>query len=113
MPSSNEVYEKFLGGAFIAIAEYRGFTPEVMRYRDKKTGASVARKIAVHSVEVGERQVKVTEWLPDDIKDEQIKREHAKGAKVVLQFDKLEQTGGVYTASGKILPYLEPVKAIK
>lgn len=107
MPSIKEVTERFLAGAFIAVAEYRGYKPEVMRYRDKKTGARVSSPILVHMVEVGESQVKVTEWLPDDAPvDAQglptAQRQHQKGDKVVLKLENLEADRGQYSARGTI-----------
>jgi len=107
MPKLSDATKRFQQGAFILIAEYRGFKPDSMRYRDKKTGARVVRPIAIHSLEVGDAQVKVTEWLPDETPVDAaglpvVDRKHQKGDRVIFQFDKVEQVQGQFTASGKI-----------
>lgn len=112
MPKLSEAIEKFKGGAFIAVAEYRGFKPDAMRYRDKKTGARVSSPIAIHLLEVGDAQVKVTEWLPDGTAVDAaglplVERKHAKGDKVIIKLESLESQNGQLSARGAIFK-IEP-----
>jgi len=107
MAKQKEVVERFLSGAFIVVAEYRGFKPEIMSWRDKKTGARTSAPIAVHAVEVGDIQLKVTQWLPDDTpKDAEgrpiVFAKHRKGERVVIKLESLEVQSGMYQARGEI-----------
>lgn len=107
MPKQNEVVERFLSGAFIVIAEYRTFKVETMGWRDKKTGARVTAPIAVHAVEVGNVQLKLTEWLPDDTPKDaagvpQVAAAHKKGDRVVIKLESLEVQSGMYSARGTV-----------
>jgi len=107
MPKITDAVKRFTEGAFIVIAEYRGFKPDAMRYRDKKTGNRVSSPILVHSIEVGASQVKVTEWLPDDAPVgadglPTATQPFKKGDKVVLQIENLENERGQYSARGKL-----------
>lgn len=93
-----------LEGKPLIIVEYRGITPDVIKYRDKKTGNAVERTIAKHSVEMGNSQVMVTEWLPDGTKPDSVVQPFKKGAKCVLELEGMEPMQGFYKASGKLFP---------
>jgi len=115
MPTLKEAHEKFAAGAFIAIAEYRGFKPDAMRYRDKKTGARVSSPILIHLLEVGDAQVKVTEWLPDGAQVDAaglpvVTQVHKKGERVILKLENLESQNGQMSARGKIFKIEEESK---
>jgi len=109
MAKEKQVIERFLAGAFIVMAEYRGFKVESMSWRDKKTGGRVSAPIAIHAVEVGDVQLKVTEWLPDDTPKDasgqpQVASKHKKGERVVVKLDSLEVQSGMHQARGSIHP---------
>jgi len=107
MPTITEAVEKFKAGAFVAVAEYRGFKPDAIRYRDKKTGARVSSPVLVHLLEVGDAQVKVTEWCADTVQVDKdglpiVERPYAKGEKVILKLESLESQNGQMSAKGKL-----------
>jgi len=108
MATIKQAQERFLQGAFIVVAEFRGFKLEKMAWRDKKTGNRVSAPIVVYALEVGGQQVKVTEWMPDDTKvgpdgvATEFVPKHKKGDQVIWEIEALENDYGAYSGKGKI-----------
>lgn len=108
MATLKQVQERFLQGAIIAMAEFRGFKLDKIGWRDKKTGARASAPIIVYYIEVGGQQVMVTEWLPDDTKvgpdgvalDYVCK--HKKGDVVVWQIKGFEDNYGTLSGKGEL-----------
>jgi len=104
--------EQILLGKPLVLVEYRSHKEEEIRYRDKKTQATVQRLILKHAVEMGGAQVQISEWLPDDAKPGQSVPPFAKGSFAVLEIRGMKQEQGFFKAEGALYPYEpEPVKA--
>jgi len=91
-----------LAGKPLVLVEYRSFTEEVIRYRDKKTGSAVEKPIIKHAVEMASSQVQVTEWLPDGYKPGAMVPPFKKGEMVVLEIEGMNEEKGFYRASGAL-----------
>jgi len=97
--------EQALAGKPLVLVEYRSFKEEQIRYRDKKTGATVERLIMKHAVEMGGAQVQISEWLPDDAKVGQSIPPFKKGAPAVLEIRGMKQEQGFFKAEGALYPF--------
>lgn len=87
------------------LVEYRSFKEETIRYRDKKTQATVERLILKHAVEMGGAQVQISEWLPDGTKEGQAKPPFIKGTMAVLEIQGMRAEQGFYRAEGALYPF--------
>lgn len=97
--------EQALAGKPLVLVEYRSFKEEQIRYRDKKTQATVERLIMKHAVEMGGAQVQISEWLPDDAKPGESKPPFTKGAMAVLEIRGMKQEQGFFKAEGALYPF--------
>jgi len=116
MPTIKQVNERVLEGQILAVAEYRGFRLEVIRYRDKKTGAAVSAPIVTHSVELGAKQARVAEWLPDEtpIDDKGLAANYVpafkKGDRIIIKVESLKNDRGSCTIGGPMYKLEEEKK---
>lgn len=94
-------------GAILAVAEYRTCQGRSMTFdeEDKKTGVKtgkrITRKLVEHGVEIGSEQITVTEWLPDDADEKNVKAPVAKGEAVVIEIDGFSKRWGITAKSIK------------
>lgn len=99
--------ELLASGAMLALAEYRTCEARQMTFDEEnkktgeKTGKKVTRKLVEHGVEVGNQQVTVTEWLPDDSELSAVKAPAAKGEAVVVEIDGFSKRFGITAKSLK------------
>jgi len=106
MATIKQVHERVTEGQILAVAEYRGFRLECIRYRDKKTGAAVSAPIVTHAVELGAQQAKVSEWLPDGtpVDDKGLATNYQpqfkKGDQIVIKVESLKNERGSFTING-------------
>lgn len=109
---TSDVQKAVLAGQLIVVAEYRSFKPDAVRMRDKQTGAVTSKPKVLHSLEFGDVQCTLSEWLPDGVDMASAKQPFPKGSKVVLRLKTLEQVnfGSSYVAQGTMEP-LEVEKA--
>lgn len=99
-----DMIKRILSGEPIVVVEYRAFKPDTIRYRDKKSGAAVERHVIKHSVEMGDMQVQVTEWLPDGVDLGTVKPTFSKGQRLALKLNGMEPNQGFYQATGDLIP---------
>jgi len=99
-----DVITRVLAGNPTVIAEYRRFREDTLKWRDKQTGRSVERQVVKHSLEVGEMQCVLMEWLPDGAKPGEAKPAHKKGDRVVVSLKGMEREGDFYAITGEITP---------
>lgn len=96
-------------GSILAVAEYRIHTAREMTFeeRDKKTGQKTGkvqkRKLVEHGVEVGNEQITVTEWLPDDANISDVKPLCQKGEPCVVEISGFSKQYGITAKSIKPL----------
>lgn len=91
-------------GSILAVAEYRTCSARKLEFaeEDKKgnlTGKQVVRKIVEHGVEIGNEQVTVTEWLPDDADIEKVKAPADKGEAVLVEVGQFSKRYGITAKS--------------
>lgn len=101
----SQFIEAALMGKPLVLVEYRSFKEEQIRYRDKKTNATVERLIMKHAVEMAGAQVQISEWLPDDAKPGQSVPPFAKGSMAVLEIRGMKQEQGFFKAEGALYPF--------
>jgi hypothetical protein len=99
-PAVPQSVEKLLaGGNCICIGEYRGWKTDTLKYTSKKDGSQKELKMMNHHVEVGEGNalegVKVTMFLPDDTKLEDVHSSFVKGERVAVVVSSLSEVNGV------------------
>lgn len=101
-----DVAKHVMAGKLLVIAEYRSFKPDAAKMRDKATGATVMRPKVLHSIEFGDVQATISEWLPDGTDMAQVKSSFKKGDKVVVHLKTLEPVnfGASYTVTGTMEP---------
>jgi len=87
-------------GKLLTVAEYRHFTPDVLEYKDKKTGMQVKRDVIHHSVEFGPNQGKVMQWVNDGERVQDMKAPFPKGTKFILEIESLKEERGFYNING-------------
>jgi len=106
---SSDVVREVLAGRLLVVAEYRSFKPDSVRMRDKASGQTVIKPKVLHSLEFGDVQVTISEWLPDGVSILDAKPPFNKGQKVVVRMKTLEPVnfGASYTMTGA----LEPLEA--
>lgn len=103
--TKEQVAEKALQGVPVVVAEYRAGKTDKITYRASKgpqAGSMVTRDTVKHSIEMGDVQVMVTEWLPDGKKPEDVVIPYKKGQRVVVTLETLEPDKGFFRAGGKI-----------
>lgn len=100
-----EFITQALAGKPLVLVEYRAFKQEEIRYRDKKTQATVERQIIKHAVEMGGAQVQISEWLPEGTKPGSAQPPFKKGHMAVLEIQGMRQEQGFYRAEGNLYPY--------
>jgi len=116
MPTIKQVNERVAEGQILAVAEYRGFRLEAIRYRDKKTGAAVSAPIVTHSVELGAQQAKVSEWLLDGtpVDDRGLATNYVaafkKGDRIIIKVESLKNDRGSWTINGPMFKLEEDKK---
>jgi len=106
--NKTEFVKLALSGKPVVLVEYRSFKEETLRYRVKAgptAGQAVTRLILKHSVEMGETQVSVSEWLPDDAKPGVAQPPFKKSQMAVLELKGMTQEQGFYKAEGTLFPY--------
>jgi len=103
------VLSSVLAGKLLLISEYRSFKVEPIQYRDKKSGAMMHRFIAKHSLEAGDNQLQVADFMPDDYNHEKAPAvaPFKKGTICVLEVDTFKQEKGFISASGELTPLEE------
>lgn len=93
------------GGAILAVAEYRTCTARKMEFAEEnkktgeKTGKMITRKLVEHGVEVGNEQITVTEWLPDDADIATYKTSCSKGEPCVVEISGFSRQYGITAKS--------------
>lgn len=110
------VLNSVLAGNLLLIAEYRSFKVEPISYRDKKNGNMMHRFIAKHSLEAGDNQLQVADFMPDDYNHEKAPAvaPFKKGTLCVLAVDTFKQEKGFISASGELTPLEEDdAKSVK
>lgn len=103
--NKSEFVKMALEGKPVVLVEYRSFKIEHITYRDKKTQNTVSRNIVKHAVEMGDAQVSVSEWIPEDVKPETVKPPFAKGQRAVLELRGMERQQGFFVAEGNLWPF--------
>jgi len=87
------------GGSILAVAEYRTCSARKLEFAEEKkgvaTGKQVTRKIVEHGVELGNEQVTVSEWLPDDADISAVKAPAAKGEPVLVEVGQFSRKYGI------------------
>ena len=104
---TKQIVEAVQNGTCLVVVEYRAFKLETIKFRDKKTGAMVEKMTIKHSVEAGDTQMSLVEWLPDGADTKALQPLYKKGEKCVLVVKSLEQDMGFMRATGDLVP-LEP-----
>jgi len=102
---SSEFVRLALAGSPVVLVEYRSFKEEQIRYRDKKTNATIERLIVKHAVEMGGVQMQISEWLPEEAKPGQSVPPYKKGQPAVLEIRGLKQEQGFFKAEGNLYPF--------
>jgi len=97
-----EIVSSVLGGAFLAVGEYRHSKSEVIKWSDAKTGRAMSAPVLRHTVEFGSESVTVNERVPQDMKLEDIKVPFSKGQLVVLRVEEFTRKLGMASARGKL-----------
>jgi len=90
-------------GNILAVGEYRTCKARKLDFKDKDTGEQKSRKIVEHGIEVGEKQLTVTEWLPDTADISTVKSPVQKGEPVVVEVSGFSRQYGITAASVKSL----------
>jgi len=94
-------------GAILAIAEYRTCETREMTFNEENkktgqpTGKKITRKLVEHGVEVGSKQITVTQWLPDDADLKAVKSPANKGEPVVIEIEGFSKQWGITASSIK------------
>lgn len=112
--TQEQLFAEILKGKPLILVEYRGCKPDTIKYRDKKSGNAVERVVAKHSVEMGDAQVMVTEWMDDGVKADAIKSPFSKGERCILELEGMEPMQGFFKAAGQLHsfePAAKPVNA--
>lgn len=91
------------GGKILAVGEYRTMTARELQFTDKDTQQKKTRKLVEHGIEVGDKQLSVTEWLPDDANLSAVKRPCEKGEPVVVEVSGFSRQWGITAESVKSL----------
>jgi len=91
------------GCKILAVGEYRTMTARELNFTDKETQQKKTRKLIEHGIEVGDQQLNVTEWLPDDATLSAVKRPCEKGEPVVVEVSGFSRQWGITAASVKSL----------
>lgn len=90
-------------GKILAVGEYRTMKTRELRFTDETTKQTKLRKIVEHGIEVGDLQLTVTEWLPDDADISNVKRPAEKGEPVCVEVSQFSKKYGITAASIKSL----------
>lgn len=101
-----DVSKLVLAGQLVVVAEYRSFKPDEVRIRDKQSGAVAIKPKVLHSLEFGDIQATVSEWVQDGLKLSEVKSPFKRGEKVLLRLKTLEPVnfGASYNATGTLEP---------
>lgn len=89
-----EIMPALEAGQILGIAEYRSSKPEERSFVDEAKGGRVRLSVCVtHSLEIGDSQLAVVEWLPDgtklaDVKGPPFKKGDRVLVRVALRRDK-------------------------
>jgi len=102
----SKVLEEIKAGRLLVIAEYRSFKPDSVRIRDKQSGQTVNKPKVLHSLEFGDVQATISEWLPDGVDITAVAPPFKKGERVVVRMKTLEPVnfGASYTMTGALEP---------
>lgn len=91
------------GGAILAMGEYRTCAARKLEFDEVKkgvpTGKRVSRKMVEHGVELGNEQMTVSEWLPDDADLDAVKPPAAKGEPVLIEIGQFSRQFGITAKS--------------
>lgn len=90
----------FAQGNMLAVGEYRTCKARELKFTDDDK-KEVVRKIVEHGIEIGEKQVTVTEWLPDTTDLASVKPPTDKGEPVVIEVDSFHKRFGITAKSIK------------
>jgi len=100
-----QILEGVIAGRPLVLVEYRGLMVDEIKYNNKKTGAAVNQLLAKHAVEMGNRQIGITEWVPDGIKEAEVKQLYPKGTMLVLELEGLKEEKGNLSGSGQFFEF--------
>jgi hypothetical protein len=92
------------GEGVFAVAEFRSSFAETINYSDRKTGRPMSAPVCAHTVEIGGRSVRISEFLPDTVKPEDYKQPFKKGQMVVIEVAQLVTEKGNTSGRGAMYP---------
>jgi len=100
-----EAIAAFLAGKPILIVEYRGHQIEKIGWRDKVSGQQVEKQTQSHSVEAGNMQMRISEWVQDGVNPETLKPKFTKGTPCVFVIKSMKLDKGILRGEGDLEPY--------
>jgi len=90
-------------GNILALGEYRTCQVRELKFTDKDSKAQKVRKIVEHGIEVGDAQITVSTWLPDDADITKYQKPAEKGDPVVVEVEGFNKQYGITAKSIRTL----------
>jgi len=99
-----EVISKLLGGAIVAVGEFRGAVVRTQKWKDPRTSQEKSGVVTEYSVELGGMARKVTDWAEDGVKEADVKLPNLhRGDVVQVLVNGAKWFKGEQSISGKVV----------